>query len=85
MAKYTAPALDPEPMPPEERDRFVKSITLSEQTYKEFEIVAKYKKTPMATFMRQILEAHQESPSFGALLKRAKEALSEEGNESSDV
>lgn len=52
-------------------DRYQVSVTLSEKCYLEFAAVANWKKIPLATFIRQILEREHESPSFGNLAKRA--------------
>lgn len=52
-------------------ERYQVSITLSEKCYSEFAAVASWKKIPLGTFIRQILEREHESPSFGNLAKRA--------------
>ncbi|WP_242044966.1 hypothetical protein [Anabaena azotica] len=47
------------------------SITLSEKAYEEYRLVAAWKKIPVSTLIRQILEREHESLGFSELLKRA--------------
>lgn len=52
-------------------DRYQITLTLSKKAYEEFALVAKWKETPLATFIRNILEREHDSPAFGNLVKRA--------------
>ncbi|WP_229501263.1 hypothetical protein [Nostoc mirabile] len=47
------------------------SITLSEKAYEDYRKIAAWKKIPVGTLVRQILEREHESQDFGELLKRA--------------
>ncbi|QFS51662.1 hypothetical protein [Nostoc sphaeroides] len=51
-------------------ERFMMTITLSEND-EEFRLVAAWKKIPVGTLIRQILEREHESLGFGELVKRA--------------
>ncbi|RCJ41116.1 hypothetical protein [Nostoc punctiforme] len=62
-----------QPMADKDKDRFQMTITLSEKAYEEFQAVAEWKKIPMATLLRQILEREHESPAFANLHKRTKQ------------
>jgi predicted DNA-binding ribbon-helix-helix protein len=57
-------------MAPVERSQ--KTITLSDRAFEEYEAVAQWLNMPSGTLMRQILEAHHQSPSFANLLRRAR-------------
>ncbi|QFS52444.1 hypothetical protein [Nostoc sphaeroides] len=52
-------------------ERYMLSITLSEKAYEEYRLVAVWKKIPVSTLIRQILEREHESQDFGELVKRA--------------
>ncbi|MBD2255341.1 hypothetical protein [Nostoc parmelioides] len=52
-------------------ERYMLSITLSEKAYEEYRLVAAWKKIPVSTLIRQILEREHESLGFGELVKRA--------------
>ncbi|MBE9209916.1 hypothetical protein IQ244_26160 [Nostoc sp. LEGE 06077] len=52
-------------------ERYMLSITLSEKAYEEFRKVAAWKKIPVGTLVRQILEREHEGLAFSELLKRA--------------
>ncbi|MHC5853848.1 hypothetical protein [Nostoc sp.] len=52
-------------------ERYMLSITLSEKAYKDYRKIAAWKKIPVGTLVRQILEREHESQNFGELLKRA--------------
>ncbi|MBC1222715.1 hypothetical protein GNF10_21245 [Nostoc sp. UCD121] len=52
-------------------ERYMLSITLSEKAYEEFRLVATWKRIPIGTLIRQILEREHESQAFGELVKRA--------------
>jgi hypothetical protein len=52
-------------------ERFMMTITLSEKADEEFRLVAAWKKIPVGTLIRQILEREHESLDFGELVKRA--------------
>jgi hypothetical protein len=52
-------------------ERYMLSITLSEKADEEFRLVAAWKKIPVGTLIRQILEREHESLGFGELVKRA--------------
>jgi predicted DNA-binding ribbon-helix-helix protein len=52
-------------------ERYMLSVTLSEKAYEEFRLVAAWKKIPVSTLVRQILEREHESLGFGELVKRA--------------
>lgn len=49
------------------------TLTLSGKAMEELSVVARWKKIPLATFLRQILEKEHESPGFASLYRRAKE------------
>ncbi|PSB29885.1 hypothetical protein C7B82_10050 [Stenomitos frigidus ULC18] len=49
------------------------TVTLSEKAMEEYRLVAQWLNMPVATLMRQALEEHHQSPSFGALVRRARE------------
>lgn len=49
------------------------TITLSDKAMEEYRLVAGWLKMPVATLMRQALEENHQSPSFGALVRRAKD------------
>jgi hypothetical protein len=51
-------------------ERFMMTITLSEKADEEFRLVAAWKKIPVSTLIRQILEREHESLAFGELVKR---------------
>jgi succinylarginine dihydrolase len=53
-------------------DRNQKTVTLSDKAMEEYELVASWKGIPVASLLRQVLEDHHESPTFGALVRRAK-------------
>ncbi len=53
-------------------DRSMRSVTLSPKALEEFEEVATWKGMPIASYLRQILEIHHESPEFKELLDRAR-------------
>ena len=53
-------------------DRNQITLTLSDMAMEEFKLVAEAKGIPVATHLRQILESHHETPSYGNLVKRAK-------------
>lgn len=50
--------------------RYQITITLSERAFEEYQNVAEWKKIPMATLLRQILEREHESPAFANLHRR---------------
>jgi hypothetical protein len=52
-------------------ERFMMTITLSEKADEEFRLVAAWKKIPVGTLIRQILEREHESLGFRELVKRA--------------
>ncbi|MCC5670286.1 hypothetical protein LC653_42495 [Nostoc sp. CHAB 5784] len=52
-------------------ERYMLSITLSEKAYEDYRKIAAWKKIPVGTLVRQILEREHESQDFGELLKRA--------------
>ncbi|WP_341532164.1 hypothetical protein WKK05_40085 (plasmid) [Nostoc sp. UHCC 0302] len=52
-------------------ERYMITVTLSERAYEEFRQVAAWKKIPLGTLLRQILEREHESLGFGELVKRA--------------
>jgi hypothetical protein len=52
-------------------ERYMITITLSEKADEEFRLVAAWKKIPVGTLIRQILEREHESLGFGELVKRA--------------
>ncbi|WP_414756583.1 hypothetical protein [Anabaena sp. CCY 9910] len=52
-------------------ERYMLSITLSEKAYEEYRLVAAWKKIPVSTLIRQILEREHESLGFSELVKRA--------------
>lgn len=54
------------------------TVTLSEKAQEEYQLVADWLKMPLATLLRQVLEEHHQSPSFGNLVKRAKRVEVEE-------
>ncbi len=58
-------------MSPQERNQV--TITLSDKAWQEYRLVAAWLNMPVATMLRQVLEEHHQSPSFGALVRRAKE------------
>lgn len=60
-------------MAAQERNQY--TITLSDKALEEFRLVASWLNMPVATLLRQVLEEHHQSPSFGALVKRAKEGI----------
>ena len=60
-------------MSPQERNQI--TVTLSDRAMEEYRLVAKWLNMPVATLLRQTLEEHHQSPSFGALVRRAKDAL----------
>jgi hypothetical protein len=60
-------------MSPQERNQI--TVTLSDRAMEEYRLVAKWLNMPVATLLRQILEEHHQSPAFGALVRRAKDAL----------
>jgi hypothetical protein len=55
------------------------TVTLSNKAMEEYRLVAQWLDMPVATLMRQALEEHHQSPSFGALVRRAREAKTLEG------
>lgn len=64
--------------------RVQKSVTIGATALDEFTIVSRWLKIAPGTFIRQILEDYHRSPTFGALIKRAKGALKNEETEASD-
>jgi hypothetical protein len=54
------------------------TITVSERTLEEYQLVAQWLKVGPATLMRQVLEERHQSPEFGELVERAKKGLAEE-------
>ncbi|MBE9038756.1 hypothetical protein [aff. Roholtiella sp. LEGE 12411] len=52
------------------KDRYMVTVTLSEKAYEEFHLVATWKKIPVCTLIRQIVEREHESLAFGELVKR---------------
>jgi hypothetical protein len=65
-------------------DRNQKTVTLSDKALEEYELVASWKGIPVASLLRQVLEDHHESPTFGALVRRVKEQRLPMGGESND-
>lgn len=63
-----------EPMSPRARNSV--PVTLSDRAYQDFEYAAEEKGIPLATFLRNILETHHETPSFGAFLRRLRNGTS---------
>jgi hypothetical protein len=53
-------------------DRNQRSITLSDKATEEYQLVADWLGMPVGTLMRQVLENHHQSPSFGNLVRRAR-------------
>ena len=53
-------------------DRNQVTLTLSDKVWEEYKLVAEWKGLPFATLLRNVIEAHHESPSFGNLVRRAK-------------
>lgn len=62
-------------------DRNQKTVTLSDKALEEYELVASWKGIPVASLLRQVLEDHHESPTFGALVRRAKAETPEQGEQ----
>lgn len=56
-------------------DRNQRTITLSDRALEEYELVAKWLGMPTNTLLRQVVEEHHQSPSFGNLVRRAKRGL----------
>jgi hypothetical protein len=48
------------------------NITLSDQADSDYRTVADYLGMPVATLLRQVLEAHHQGREFGALIERMK-------------
>lgn len=65
-----------ESMSPQDRNQV--TITLSERAMEEYRLIAKWLNMPVATLLRQVLEEHHQSPSVGALVKRAREGVGQE-------
>lgn len=55
---------------PRQRNQVV--ITLSDKALEEYGLVADWKGQPLASLLREVLEQHHSSPSFGNVVKRAK-------------
>jgi hypothetical protein len=62
-------------MAPQDRNQI--TVTLSDRALEEYRLVAQYLGMPVATLLRQVVEQHHQSPSFGALVKRAREGISD--------
>jgi hypothetical protein len=48
------------------------TLTLSDKALEEFNLVADWLNMPRNTLIRQIVEAHHQTPSFGNLVRRAR-------------
>ncbi len=55
---------------PQMAERNQVTISLSEKAFTEYQDIAEWKKIPMATLLRQILEREHESASFSSLHRR---------------
>ncbi|MBE7384439.1 MAG: hypothetical protein F6J95_023870 [Leptolyngbya sp. SIO1E4] len=53
-------------------DRNQVTITLSDKAMEEYTLVAQWLGMPRNTLIRQIVEEHHQSPSFGNLVRRAR-------------
>ena len=53
-------------------DRNQVTITLSDKAMEEYTLVADWLGMPRNTLIRQVVEAHHQSPSFGNLVRRAR-------------
>lgn len=53
-------------------DRNQVTITLSDRAMAEYSQVADWLGMPRNTLIRQVVEAHHQTPSFGNLVRRAK-------------
>ncbi len=50
-------------------------ISLSKKAMEDYTLIAQWKVQPLGAVLREILEQHHLSPSFGSALKRAKQEL----------
>jgi hypothetical protein len=53
-------------------DRNQVTLTLSDKALEEYTLVADWLKMPRNTLIRQVVEAHHQTPSFGNLVRRAR-------------
>lgn len=53
-------------------DRNQVTITLSDKAMEEYNLVAEWLGMPRNTLIRQVVENHHQTPSFGNLVRRAK-------------
>lgn len=53
-------------------DRNQVTITLSDKAMEEYNLVAEWLGMPRNTLIRQVIEGHHQTPSFGNLVRRAR-------------
>jgi len=53
-------------------DRNQVTITLSDKAMEEYNLVAEWLGMPRNTLIRQVVENHHQTPSFGNLVRRAR-------------
>ena len=53
-------------------DRNQVTLTLSDRAMEEFTLVAEWLGMPRNTLIRQVVEGHHQTPSFGNLVRRAR-------------
>jgi len=62
-------------------DRNQVTITLSDKAMEEYNLVADWLGMPRNTLIRQVIEGHHQTPSFGNLVRRAKAGERAHANE----